>query len=126
MARQNSVDNAHNIAGNQKKDDVEQHGGPLRKSPHLATDQPNTDRSVPDFPVGDELKQTETMNETILNARKATEAEHKMTLMQGVRLYPKAILWSMLISTCIVMEGFDVALVNNVRSLSIHARPQYD
>jgi hypothetical protein len=68
----------------------------------------------PDFPADDELKQTETMNETILNARNATEKEHNMTLMQGVRLYPKAIAWSMLISTCIVMEGFDVALVNNV------------
>jgi hypothetical protein len=31
MARQNSVDNAQNPAGNQKKDDVEQRGGPLRK-----------------------------------------------------------------------------------------------
>ena len=36
-----------------------------------------------------------------------------MSLLQGVRLYPKAIAWSILISTCIAMEGYQVALVNN-------------
>ena len=36
-----------------------------------------------------------------------------MTLWQGIKLYPKAIAWSMLISTCIVMEGYDVCLINN-------------
>lgn len=36
-----------------------------------------------------------------------------MTLWQGVRLYPKAVAWSVLISTCIAMEGYDVCLVNN-------------
>jgi len=49
----------------------------------------------------------------IRNAKAATDAEHKMTLMQGLRLYPKAIAWSFLISTCIVMEGFQVCLLPN-------------
>ncbi|KAI0018663.1 putative MFS alpha-glucoside transporter [Xylariomycetidae sp. FL0641] len=53
------------------------------------------------------------MSDVIRSAKIATEKEHKMTLMQGIRLYPKAILWSILISTCIVMEGYDIALVNN-------------
>jgi SP family general alpha glucoside:H+ symporter-like MFS transporter len=43
--------------------------------------------------------------ELTANARRATEKEHQMTLMEGIRLYPKAVFWSMLISTCIVMEG---------------------
>lgn len=47
------------------------------------------------------------------HARSAANKEQKMTLMQGIRLYPKAVAWSVLISTCIVMEGFDVSLVNN-------------
>lgn len=47
------------------------------------------------------------------DARLATEKEHNMTLMQGIKLYPKAIGWSILISTCIVMEGYDVCLLNN-------------
>jgi len=46
-------------------------------------------------------------------AKSATEKEAKMTLLQGIRLYPKAIAWSMLISTYIAMEGYDVALINN-------------
>jgi SP family general alpha glucoside:H+ symporter-like MFS transporter len=29
-----------------------------------------------------------------------------MTLLQGIKLYPKAVFWSMLISTCIAMEGY--------------------
>lgn len=46
-------------------------------------------------------------------AKTATEKEQKMTLLQGIRLYPKAIAWSILISTCIVMEGYDICLINN-------------
>lgn len=42
----------------------------------------------------------------IQDAKAASDKEQQMTLLQGVRLYPKAIAWSMLISTCIVMEGY--------------------
>jgi len=103
MARQSSVDYAHTGTDSAAKDAAEQHGAPLH------------------FPAGDELKQTDTMNETILNARSATEKEHNMTLMQGIRLYPKAIAWSLLISTCIAMEGYDVCLINN-----FYAFPQFN
>lgn len=47
------------------------------------------------------------------DAKDASEQEDKMTLMQGIRLYPKAIAWSVLISTCICMEGFDLCLLGN-------------
>jgi SP family general alpha glucoside:H+ symporter-like MFS transporter len=36
-----------------------------------------------------------------------------MTLMQGLRLYPKAIGWSVILSTCIAMEGYDLCLLGN-------------
>lgn len=36
-----------------------------------------------------------------------------MTLTQGLRLYPKAIGWSMLISSLCAMEGYDVSLIGN-------------
>lgn len=49
----------------------------------------------------------------ISQAQAATDKEHKMTLMEGLRTYPKAIAWSMVISLCIVMEAFDVCLLNN-------------
>jgi hypothetical protein len=39
--------------------------------------------------------------------------ESAMTLMQGIKLYPKAILWSVLISSCCAMEGYDIALIGN-------------
>src|SRR5438045_36096 len=73
------------------------------------------------FPAHDELNHTKSMNEIIRNARLGTEKEQKMTLMQGIRLYPKAVAWSVLISTCIAMEGYDVSLVNN-----FYAFPQFN
>ena len=45
------------------------------------------------------------------DAAKATQAEHNMTLLEGLRTYPKAVDWSILISTAVVMEGFDTILV---------------
>lgn len=47
------------------------------------------------------------------SAKLATDKEHKMTLLQGVRLYPKAVAWSIMISTCIVMEGYQTCLLSN-------------
>lgn len=60
------------------------------------------------------LSKPNSMDRLIENARAATDKEHKMTLLQGIRLYPKAVCWSVLISTCIVMEGYDVSLVGNL------------
>ncbi|KAJ9254990.1 hypothetical protein DTO212C5_9210 [Paecilomyces variotii] len=58
--------------------------------------------------------QSATGVETVIeNAKIATEKEQNMTLLQGIKLYPKAMAWSLLISTCIVMEGYDICLVNN-------------
>lgn len=60
-----------------------------------------------------EVRRTDTTDRIIQDAKTATDKEQKMTLLQGIKLYPKAIAWSMLISTCIVMEGYDVCLINN-------------
>lgn len=54
--------------------------------------------------TGDVVK-SEAMQSLYANAKTATDKEHNMTVWEAVRLYPKAIAWSMLISTCIVMEG---------------------
>ena len=45
------------------------------------------------------------------DAAKATQAEHNMTLLEDLRTYPKAVGWSVLISTAVVMEGFDTVLM---------------
>ena len=49
-----------------------------------------------------------------------TDAEKKMGIMEGFKLYPKAVGWSMLLSTAIVMEGYDVVLL-----ASFYAFPQF-
>lgn len=64
-------------------------------------------------PVDPDVLQSQARQETIDDAKVATDKEHKMTLLQGIRLYPKAVGWSILISTCIAMEGYDVCLINN-------------
>ncbi|KAF2183967.1 maltose permease MAL61 [Zopfia rhizophila CBS 207.26] len=65
------------------------------------------------FPAKDNLEHTNAMEKVIHNAKAATDKEHKMTLWQGIKLYPKAVGWSVLISTCIAMEGYDVCLLSN-------------
>jgi len=47
-------------------------------------------------------------------AAKATEAERSMTLLQGIRAYPKAVAWSAFLSTTLIMEGYDKILINNL------------
>jgi SP family general alpha glucoside:H+ symporter-like MFS transporter len=47
------------------------------------------------------------------DAQEATTKEQNMTLREGLRMYPKAIFWSVIISTCIAMEGYDLCLLGN-------------
>ncbi|KAJ9613672.1 uncharacterized protein PV06_00685 [Exophiala oligosperma] len=65
------------------------------------------------FPEKDHLPHTKSVDEIVVNASRATDKEHKMSLWQGIKLYPKAVGWSLLISTCIAMEGYDVCLLSN-------------
>jgi SP family general alpha glucoside:H+ symporter-like MFS transporter len=53
-------------------------------------------------------------------AAAGSAAEKRMSIREGLRLYPKAIGWSMLLSTAIVMEGYDVVLLG-----SFFAFPQF-
>ena len=46
-------------------------------------------------------------------ARAATRAEQKLTFLRGCRLYPKAIAWSFILSSTLIMEGFDTLLIFN-------------
>jgi len=48
------------------------------------------------------------------DAARATKAEHAMTLREGLKTYPKAVVWSMILSTALVMEGFDMIIINNL------------
>jgi SP family general alpha glucoside:H+ symporter-like MFS transporter len=68
------------------------------------------------FPEKDHLDPDAIKGNVIHDAKKASDSEHNMSLWQGIRLYPKAVAWSMLISTCICMEGYDVCLLSNFYS----------
>lgn len=45
-------------------------------------------------------------------ARAAIAKEHNLTLRQALRAYPKAIMWSLLLSSAVIMEGYDTILVS--------------
>ncbi|KAM0276012.1 hypothetical protein ACHAQH_007182 [Verticillium albo-atrum] len=47
-------------------------------------------------------------------AKNAIKTEHELGLRRSVRLYPKAIAWSIFLSTCVVMEGFDITLITGL------------
>ncbi|KAI7551390.1 hypothetical protein D0864_03036 [Hortaea werneckii] len=56
------------------------------------------------------------------DAAKATASETSMTLLQGLKTYPKAVGWSILLSTYIIMEGFDIVLINSLYALPAFQR----
>lgn len=45
-------------------------------------------------------------------AKQATAKEHALTLGQALKAYPKAIMWSLLLSSAVIMEGYDTILVH--------------
>ncbi|KAB5545899.1 general substrate transporter [Coniochaeta sp. 2T2.1] len=53
-------------------------------------------------------------------AQAAAEDEHAQTFLQAIKRHPKAVMWSILLSTSIIMEGYDVVLVS-----SFFAQPSF-
>ncbi|KAL3418206.1 sugar porter family MFS transporter [Phlyctema vagabunda] len=54
-------------------------------------------------------------------AKDATQHEHSLSLLQALKLYPKAVGWSILLSTAVIMEGYDVVLLP-----SFYAMPEFN
>jgi SP family general alpha glucoside:H+ symporter-like MFS transporter len=50
-------------------------------------------------------------------AKIASDAEQAMTVREAIRRYPKAIFWSILLSTAIAQEGYDSVLISNFFAL---------
>lgn len=46
--------------------------------------------------------------------QQGADNERNMTLWQAVKAYPGAILWSFLLSSSIIMEGYDIVLIGNL------------
>lgn len=46
-------------------------------------------------------------------AQDSARAEKDMTVREALKAYKKAVLWSLTISTCVIMEGYDTNLLGN-------------
>jgi SP family general alpha glucoside:H+ symporter-like MFS transporter len=53
-------------------------------------------------------------------AKQAAIDEHALTLWSALQKYPKAVMWSILVSTAIIMEGYDIVLIT-----SLFAQPAF-
>jgi hypothetical protein len=43
-----------------------------------------------------------------------SDLEHELTPSQAIRAYPMAIFWTLMVSMCVIMEGYDTILIGNV------------
>ena len=69
--------------------------------------------------AGPDVKHTETPAtahgaDLAEEARHASSREHEMTLWAALKLYPKAVGWSVLLSSTLIMEGYDLALLGSL------------
>ncbi|KAI1348785.1 general alpha-glucoside permease [Xylaria sp. FL0043] len=61
----------------------------------------------------------------VKEADEANERERGMTLRHAFKVYPKAIGWSMLLSSCLIMEGYQTAVVGSLLLLTDLAYPAF-
>lgn len=54
-------------------------------------------------------------------AQHAADDEKSMGLLQAIKLYPKAVGWSVVLSSALIMEGYDLALLG-----SLYGSPQFN
>lgn len=74
----------------------------------------NMSRRMSEFQWTDERRGTQTDFQGIIDeAKEATEQEHRMGILEAIRTYPKAVGWSVLASTALVMEGYDLVVIGS-------------
>ncbi len=78
----------------------------------------NHDETIPSHGKQDTALRTEALSH---EAKHASDSEHTMSLMKAIKLYPKAIGWSVLLSSTLIMEGYDLALLG-----SLYASPEFN
>lgn len=64
-------------------------------------------------PISLSNDENEKARKNLQDAKDAIAEEHAMSLWQGIKLYHRAIGWSFLLSTAVIMEGFDTSLIGN-------------
>ena len=62
------------------------------------------------------------MQGTQLNnaALEGTILEHELSILECIKAYPIAIFWALMVSMCVIMEGYDTILIGN-----FYAYPQF-
>ena len=80
--------------------------------------------ALDDHDKGSEAQHDEVISTRALagEARQAAEAEHQMTLWRAIKTYPHAIGWSVLLSSTLIMEGYDLALLGNLYASQVFNR----
>ncbi len=68
-------------------------------------------------PAGDTPRATEI--DRLKDAQDAYTQEHDLSFFDALKLYPKGVFWSIVLSTAVVMEGYDT----KVRSILILTIP---
>ena len=71
------------------------------------------DYNEPGQTLATEMSNNDTLDNR-LHAASAADQEKQMTLWQGIKLYPKAVTFSVIVSACIIMEGYDVNLLQGL------------
>jgi SP family general alpha glucoside:H+ symporter-like MFS transporter len=56
--------------------------------------------------------------ELLQRAQEADLADQSLTIKQALRKYPRAVFWAMVLSTALIMEGYDVVTVSATPYLS--------
>lgn len=57
----------------------------------------------------------------VIQAQQAAEAEKAMSLGQAMKHFHKGIMWSMLLSFALVMDGYDIVIVSTASTTSVIA-----
>lgn len=86
----------------------------VRRGSLLIAEDPTLDRML-------EVNERPDLVATAEDAMYANAAEHRMTLWEALKTYPKAIGWSLAFSTAVVMEGYDTNLL-----ASFYGLPQFN
>ncbi|KAJ5792459.1 uncharacterized protein N7503_008437 [Penicillium pulvis] len=71
----------------------------------------------PEKPIAQCTEQTFEVISFADNAKQGADLEKQMTLGRAIKLYPKAVFWSIVLSTALVMEGYDTLLLANFYAL---------
>jgi SP family general alpha glucoside:H+ symporter-like MFS transporter len=75
------------------------------------------DEAIPKLPVGGSK-----LAELSTDASTAADSERRMSLSEGIKLYPKAIFFSFALSLAVVMEGYDTWLLSNFYGMAAFAK----